>query len=58
MTYLRKPEWLRQKIYSELNYNHVKDKARNKYAYLLKALENDYASAIGQIRLGYYIEKE
>ena len=23
MTYLRKPEWLRQKIYSELNYNHV-----------------------------------
>jgi len=23
MTYLKKPEWLRQKIYSELNYNHV-----------------------------------
>ena len=32
--------------YVRLNYNHIKSKARNKYSYLLKALENDYASAI------------
>ena len=43
--------------YIRLNYNHIKSKARNKYSYLLKALENDYASAIGQISLDYYIEK-
>ncbi|MGO1820106.1 MAG: replication initiation protein [Senegalia sp. (in: firmicutes)] len=43
--------------YIRLNYIHIKDKARNKYAYLLKALENDYASAIGQISLDYYIER-
>ena len=43
--------------YIRLNYNNIKDKARNKYAYLLKALENDYASAIGQISLSYYIER-
>ena len=43
--------------YVRLNYNHIKSKARNKYSYLLKALENDYASAIGQISLDYYIEK-
>lgn len=42
--------------YVRLNYLHIKDKARNKYTYLLKALENDYAAAIGQIRLDYYIE--
>ena len=30
--------------YIRLNYLHIKDKARNKYAYLLKALENDYAT--------------
>ena len=41
--------------YIRLNYLHTKDKARNKYSYLLKALENDYASAIGQIKLGYYL---
>lgn len=44
--------------YVRLNYNHIKANARNKFAYLLKALENDYASAIGQISLNYYIEKE
>lgn len=44
--------------YIRLNYNHIKSKARNKYSYLLKALENDYASAIGQISLDYYIEKQ
>lgn len=43
--------------YVRLNYNHIKNKARNSYSYLLKALENDYASAIGQISLDYYIEK-
>ena len=42
--------------YIRLNYNHIKSKARNSYSYLLKALENDYASAIGQISLDYYIE--
>ncbi len=42
--------------YVRLNYNHIKNKARNSYSYLLKALENDYASAIGQISLDYYIE--
>lgn len=44
--------------YVRLNYNHIKPNARNKFAYLLKALENDYASAIGQISLNYYIENE
>ncbi len=44
--------------YVRFNYNYIKDKARNRYAYLLKALEDDYASAISQISLGYYIEKE
>lgn len=43
--------------YIRLNYNHIKGKARNKYSYLLNALENDYASAIGQINLDYYIKK-
>ncbi|MGO1470388.1 MAG: replication initiation protein [Tissierella sp.] len=43
--------------YIRLNYLHIKDKARNKYAYLLKALENDYASAIGQISVDYYIKR-
>ena len=43
--------------YVRLNYNHIKSKARNKYSYLLKALENDYASAIGQISLDYFIDK-
>ena len=41
--------------YIKLNYIHTKSKARNKYAYLLKALEDDYASAMGQISLDYYI---
>lgn len=36
--------------YIRLNYLHIKDKARNKYGYLLKALENDYAVAVGQIK--------
>lgn len=43
--------------YVRLNYLYIEDKARNKYSYLLKALENDYASAIGQISLDYYIER-
>lgn len=43
--------------YIRLNYIHIKNKARNKYSYLLKALEKDYASAIGQINLSYYIKK-
>lgn len=41
--------------YIRLNYLHVKDKARNKYSYLLKALESDYATAIGQISIGHYL---
>lgn len=41
--------------YIRLNYLHIKDKARNKYSYLLKALENDYAAAIGQIKLEFYL---
>lgn len=39
-----------------LNYIHIKSKATNRYGYLLDALDNDYASARGQIRLDYYIE--
>lgn len=35
--------------YTRLNYLHVKDKARNKYAYLLKALDEDYATAIARL---------
>jgi len=41
--------------YVRLNYLHIKDKARNKYSYLLKALEDDFATAIGQISLSHYI---
>lgn len=44
--------------YIKLNYFHIKDKARNKYAYLLRALEEDYASAISQISLDYYIDNK
>lgn len=41
--------------YVRLNYLHIKDKARNKYSYLMKALEDDYARASIQISLDYYI---
>lgn len=41
--------------YIRLNYMYIKDKARNKYTYLLKALEGDYAAAIIQIRLDHYL---
>lgn len=41
--------------YIRLNYLHIKDKARNKYAYLLKALDEDYATAIAQINLHHYL---
>lgn len=41
--------------YVRLNYLNIKDKARNKYSYLMKALENDYASAASQIALDYYL---
>lgn len=41
--------------YIRLNYLHIRDKARNKYSYLMKALENDYAVAAAQIKLDYYI---
>ena len=41
--------------YVRLNYLHIKDKARNKYSYLLKALEEDYARASIQISLDYYL---
>lgn len=44
--------------YIRLNYIHIKDKARNKYSYLLKAIDNDYASAISQISVGYYIKNK
>lgn len=40
-----------------LNYIHIKSKATNRYGYLLDALDNDYASARGQIKLDYYIEE-
>lgn len=43
--------------YIRLNYLNIKDKARNPYTYLLMALENDYASAIAQINLDYYISE-
>lgn len=36
--------------YVRLNYLHIKDKARNKYSYLLKALEEDYGAVAGQLR--------
>lgn len=41
--------------YIRLNYLHIKDTARNKYAVLLEALEGDYATAIAQISLGHYL---
>jgi len=41
--------------YIRLNYFHIKDKARNKCTYLLKALENDYASAVVQIKMRHYL---
>lgn len=41
--------------YIRLNYLNIKDKARNKYSYLIKALENDYAVAIAQIDMNYYL---
>lgn len=31
-------------------------KVRNKYGYLLKAVENDYATAVPQLKLGYRID--
>lgn len=43
--------------YIRLNYLFAKPKARNPYSYLLDALENDRAAAIGQIGFDYYIEK-
>lgn len=42
--------------YIRLNYLHIKDKARNKYGYLLKAVENDYGNAGPQLKLGYRID--
>ena len=42
--------------YVRLNYISIKDKARNKYAYLMKAIEEDYAMAAAQIRLDFYTE--
>jgi len=43
--------------YIRLNYNNMIDKgtARNKFAWLKKALEEDYAKAIAQISIDYYI---
>lgn len=43
--------------YIKLNYNNMIDKgsARNKYAWLKKALEEDYAKAMAQISIDYYI---
>lgn len=41
--------------YIRLNYLNIKDKARNKYSYLIKALENDYAVAIAQIDMNHYL---
>lgn len=37
--------------YIRLNYLHIKDKARNPYSYLLKALDNDYAAAVCQLKM-------
>ena len=34
---------------------HIKDKARNKYTYLLKALDEDYATAISQLNINHYL---
>lgn len=42
--------------YIKLNYLYIQDKAKNSYSYLLKALENDYAAAIAQVSLDYYIK--
>ena len=41
--------------YIRLNYLFIKPKARNPYSYLLDALENDRAAAIGQIGFDYYL---
>lgn len=40
--------------YVRLNYVYIKDKARNKYLYLLKALEDDFVNAIDRIKLDFY----
>ncbi|MEY8285631.1 replication initiation protein [Lachnospiraceae bacterium 50-23] len=37
--------------YIRFNYLYAKSKARNKYGYLLDALDNDYAVAVGQLTL-------
>lgn len=44
--------------YIRLNYINMiqKNTARNKYSYLLKYLENDYASALAQLKLNYIID--
>jgi len=45
--------------YIRLNYLNMieKNTVRNKFAWLKKALEEDYAKAVGQISLNYYINK-
>lgn len=44
--------------YIRLNYlNAIQNESvRNRYGYLKKALENDYALAVGQLRVGYEVE--
>lgn len=45
--------------YVLLNYKHMLNQgtARNKFAYMKKALENDYAKAYVQLKFGYIVEK-
>ncbi len=42
-------------LYVSINYKYIKDKAKNKYAYLKKALEEDLGRATVQIRTGYQV---
>lgn len=46
-------------LYIKLNYMHMilNNSARNKFAYLKKALENDYAKAFAQLRYSYRVHE-
>lgn len=45
-------------LYAQLNYKHMikNGTARNKFAYMKKALENDYAKAFAQLKYNHIIE--
>lgn len=47
-------------LYAKLNYLHMiqKDSVRNKYAYLMKSLEEDYAKAFAQLNMRYIVKEK